>query len=183
MDRLTSNKKGISFKPILEIIGFLRYFMKKSQMDWMTGQRHVPRERESWRKLILFTLSGKSIHSEGKVYKFFLNLAGKVYTFPSDKKRITFLCGKLGKVNKFLIFHIRIYIPSWYWLIRIHFFLILQSFVNPPVRMCRCCILLECIIFLCGKRGIYRLSRVFHMRILFSFYQREGYILFLLSLK
>ena len=108
MDRLTSNKKGISFKPILEIIGFLRYFMKKSQMDWMTGQRHVPRERESWRKLILFTLSGNSIHSEGKVYKFFLNLAGKVYTFPSDKKRITFLCGKLGKVNKFLIFHIRI---------------------------------------------------------------------------
>ena len=102
MDRLTSNKKGISFKPILEIIGFLRYFMKKSQMDWMTGQRHVPRERESWRKLILFTLSGKSIHSEEKVYKFFLNLAGKVYTFPSDKKRITFLCGKLGKVNKIL---------------------------------------------------------------------------------
>ena len=46
---------------------------------------------------ILFALSGKSIH-----------LAGKVYTFPYDKKRIIFLCGKLGKVDKFLVFHIRI---------------------------------------------------------------------------
>ena len=51
---------------------------------------------------IIFTLSGKSIHLAGKVYKFFSDLAGKVYTFPSDKERITFLCGKLGKVDKFL---------------------------------------------------------------------------------
>ena len=58
--------------------------------------------------IILFTLSRKSIHLAGKVYKFLLDLAGKVYTFPSDKKRITFLCGKLGKVDKFLVFHIRI---------------------------------------------------------------------------
>jgi len=58
--------------------------------------------------IILFTLSGKSIHLAGKVYKFFLDLEGKVYTFLSDKKRITFLCGKLGKVDRFLVFHIRI---------------------------------------------------------------------------
>ena len=57
---------------------------------------------------ILFTLSGKSIHLAGKVYKFFLDLVGKLYTFPTDKKRIIFLCGKLGKVDKFLVFHIRI---------------------------------------------------------------------------
>ena len=57
---------------------------------------------------ILFTLSGRSIHLVGKVNKYFLDLAGKVYTFPSDEKRIAFLCGKLGKVDKFLIFHIRI---------------------------------------------------------------------------
>ena len=57
---------------------------------------------------ILFTLRGKSIHLAGKVYKFFLDLAGKVYTFPSVKKRITYICGKLGKVDKFLVFHIRI---------------------------------------------------------------------------
>ena len=48
------------------------------------------------------------MHLAGKLYKFFLDLAGRLYTFPADKKRITFLCGKLGKVDKFLIFHIRI---------------------------------------------------------------------------